>query len=222
MASDSEITLRIQLLNQVIKNFPVANYIKDANKESLIAAMKEYISNIPLGIKEIENSKPIPVVVNERDFIWAPDLLMEYEDNSKIFVELKYTNKLLDYSRIKSSLASILELAEVREICVLGGVLVTMMPGINQIITHTISRLSIVPNVQIYKHEYNGNTSITVFRVDVNTKAPNDILDQAIGRYVRNQPHLQFRDVYIDNPWMRIIVSNIDGLPFENLTDQHL
>lgn len=222
MASDSEIILRIQLLNQVIKNFPVANYINGATEGSLLTALNTYIFSIPLGIKSIEKSKPIPVVVNGRDFIWEPDLLVEYEDDTKIFVELKYTNKLLDYSRIKSSLASILELSEVRERCVNGGILVSMMPGVNQIITYPISRLSIVPNVQIYKHEYDANTSITVFRVNVNTKAPNDVLDQAIGRYVRNKPHLQFRDVYIDNPWMRIIVSNIDGLPFENLTDQHL
>lgn len=221
MISDSDITLKMQLLNQVIKVFPVEKFIKDATEESLINAIADYIRSIPLGFKEVKLHERIPVKVNGQGLQWVPDILIEY-DALKLFVELKFTNRLLDYSRIKSSLASVLEIKEVRDANVVGGVLVTMMPNINQIITYPISRLSAVPNVQIYEDNHIANTSIAVFKVDVNTKAPNDVLDQAIGRYVRNKPHLQFRDVYIDNPWIRIIISNIDELPFKDLTDQHL
>lgn len=222
MISDNDITVRVKMLNQMLKYFPVAEHIKDATKDTLIIAVKDYIQSFPLGVKDILIKKFIPVVVNKRDLVWAPDLLVEYDDNVKIFIELKYTSKLLDYSRIKVSLASILELDEVRGDNVVGGVLITMMPNINQIITYPIERLSAVPNVQIYEHKYNGKASVAIFKADVNTKAPNDVLDQAIGRYVRNKPHLQFRDVYVDNPWIKIIVSHIDELPFTDLIDQHL
>ncbi len=224
--TDNQIELKTQFLEMMLQSFPIEEYMSKWNNEKDICNdIKEYIEKNYFACESIIVNAPITVTVGNETLRWCPDLLIKDNSNVCFFIEIKYTKNLLDYGRIKQSLASIMELTEVREKKIVGGILVTINPSINNIITYPICRLDIVPDVQIYETSIgkgNKKAKIAVFKADVNAKSPNDILDKAIGRYTNSKPFNQFRDIYIDNPWIRIVISNIDALPFAQMINQHM
>jgi hypothetical protein len=72
-----------------------------------------------------------------------------------------------------------------------------------------------------YKLEKNGKGKIAVFMY-VGGGDPRAILDYAIKNYVDNIGHYELMDASLGNPWMRVILSNINDIKQEEFdTSKH-
>ncbi len=60
---------------------------------------------------------------------------------------------------------------------------------------------------------------VAILRGGLNTDNPNPIMNAAVSKYVGNTGYNEFVEIYLDNPWVRVVVSGINELeykPFEN------
>ena len=220
MKNDNNYTLTINVLEQVLKSFAIE--AKDCKREEeLCQKAKNFIEKTGY-YKEVEIDPSIIAVINATEYIWSPDLYVIDKDDKKLFVEFKFTNKLLDYSRIKSNLSAILGLEDVKRENFIGGILVSLIPGTNILNTYPIYRLDASSGVKIFIKEIQEGVTMAIFRADVNTQAPSDLLDKAIGQYVGVNSFSQYRDIHIDNPWTRVIICGEDNLIFKPFDNQKI
>lgn len=81
-------------------------------------------------------------------------------------------------------------------------------------------------NVEIFEQfiqNPNGSPGkIAVFRISPNIEKPKPLMDQAVSEYVGFNPYNEFIEIFLDNPWVRVIVSDIDSLNFVPFKDQKI
>lgn len=62
-------------------------------------------------------------------------------------------------------------------------------------------------------HNRKGKVAILMHSGDGD---PVNELDWAVNQYVGNELHMQFVDINMDNPWVRVIISGINEMEQEN------
>lgn len=62
-------------------------------------------------------------------------------------------------------------------------------------------------------HNRKGKVAILMHSGDGD---PVNELDLAVHQYVGNELHMQFVDINMDNPWVRVIISGINEMEQEN------
>ena len=81
-------------------------------------------------------------------------------------------------------------------------------------------------NAEIFEQELkNGDKivgKVAILRGGLNTDNPTGILNAAVSQYVERTGYNEFVEIYLDNPWVRVIVSGINELDFKPLIDQKL
>ena len=55
----------------------------------------------------------------------------------------------------------------------------------------------------------------------LNSENPMNVMNEVVSNYVEKELHNQFIDIRMDNPWCRVIISNIDQLKLVELTNDH-
>jgi hypothetical protein len=79
-----------------------------------------------------------------------------------------------------------------------------------------------IAGLTINEAEYellNGKGKIAVFLYSGESD-PSKILDFAIKKYVGNNGYYELIDAHLDNPWMRVIVSDINNMNQEDFDAQ--
>lgn len=75
-----------------------------------------------------------------------------------------------------------------------------------------------IPGLTINEAEYNlkqgGNGTIAVF-IYTGNGDPKQILDYAVHEYVEKNGYHELIDANLDNPWMRVVVSDINNMKQE-------
>jgi hypothetical protein len=66
-------------------------------------------------------------------------------------------------------------------------------------------------NISEYPLERGGNGKIAVFMY-IGSADPKAVLDEAVRLYVGTNGHHQFVDIHHDNPWTRVVLSDINGM----------
>jgi hypothetical protein len=61
---------------------------------------------------------------------------------------------------------------------------------------------------------------IAVLAGGVNEQNPKAFMDKVVADYVGKNYHNQFIVIQLDNPWTRIVTSNLQSLPFRKLTKE--
>lgn len=77
-------------------------------------------------------------------------------------------------------------------------------------------------NIEIYEKIIDDNSKIAILRGGLGSENPKKIMDDAVSKYVENKPHNEFIEIFLDNPWVRVIVGNIDQLNYQQFKDQKL
>lgn len=67
-----------------------------------------------------------------------------------------------------------------------------------------------------------GEGKIAILKANPTVESPKKLLDCAIGEYVGNKSYNDFVEIYLDNPWIRVIVGGINYLTFDEFKDQKL
>ena len=70
--------------------------------------------------------------------------------------------------------------------------------------------------VKIFEQQLSEKCKLTIMVGGLNSNNPKKVLDEAIVKYVGDTPHNQWVDIKLNNPWTRIITSNIQDLPLQN------
>lgn len=58
----------------------------------------------------------------------------------------------------------------------------------------------------------NGKTGKIAVFMYTGADDPVEKLDEAVANYVGHESHMQFVDVHMDNPWIRVITSDINQI----------
>lgn len=71
----------------------------------------------------------------------------------------------------------------------------------------------------------NGNQVVgkmAVIRGGLNTDNPTGLLNLAVSEYVQNTGYNEFVEIYLDNPWIRVVMSGINEIEFKKFENQRL
>ncbi|MEI7663873.1 MAG: hypothetical protein WCK34_16820 [Bacteroidota bacterium] len=85
--------------------------------------------------------------------------------------------------------------------------------------------MKLIPDLVINESEITlqgGNVGKIAVLIYTGERDPKYVLDYAISKYVERKPHNVLIDANMDNPWMRVIISNINDMiqePFDE--DKH-
>jgi hypothetical protein len=70
-------------------------------------------------------------------------------------------------------------------------------------------------NIKINESEYvleRGGKGKIVVLMYTGSADPKAVLDEAVRVYVGNKHYHEFIDVHLDNPWTRVIMSDVNGM----------
>lgn len=54
----------------------------------------------------------------------------------------------------------------------------------------------------------------------LNSDNPKEHMDSAVSKYVEHEPHNQFVEIHLDNPWTRVVIRGINNIEFRDMTDK--
>lgn len=82
-------------------------------------------------------------------------------------------------------------------------------------------------DVEIYQNNLTDKKGLikgklAILRGGLLEENPISYMDTAVSQYVGYQPHNQFIEIQMDNPWTRVIISGINELEFEKFINQRL
>jgi len=63
---------------------------------------------------------------------------------------------------------------------------------------------------------------VAILRGGLNTDNPTAIMNDAVSTYVGTKGYNEFVEVFLDNPWVRVLVSGINELDYKEFTTQRL
>lgn len=75
--------------------------------------------------------------------------------------------------------------------------------------------MSKIPGLTINHSNYplpNGQQGKIAVFLYTGKSDPKYILDSAVSQYVKNHPYHELIDSHLDNPWMRVVISDINGM----------
>jgi len=72
------------------------------------------------------------------------------------------------------------------------------------------------------KQDGDPRGKIAIIRGGLQTDDPTSVLDDAVRKYVGKKSYNQFVEIHMDNPWVRVIITGINELDYEELTDQKI
>ncbi len=80
--------------------------------------------------------------------------------------------------------------------------------------------------IEIFEQELkNGDKTVgkvAILRGGLNTDNPTAIMNDAVSTYVGTKGYNEFIEVFLDNPWVRVVVSGINELDYKEFTNQRL
>jgi hypothetical protein len=80
--------------------------------------------------------------------------------------------------------------------------------------------------IEIFEQELKNRNKIVgkvaILRGGLNTDNPTAIMNDAVSTYVGTKGYNEFVEVFLDNPWVRVVVSGINELDYKEFTTQKL
>lgn len=216
--------LQLEYLSRII--YAAGRYVNvpemqhDEVIDWLQKTFSEECGNSPF-INTIEKEPHINVKIGDRDLLLAPDLLIKDKDGNGIILEVKKTNnpEIIEKSMLR--VRYVLSNIESPSINIIGGlVLGTLSPEF--VVQKIPVRNEAFEKVRIYEKILENNGKMAIFLADANIVNPNEFLDFIVHRYVRDRKFNQFTDIRNDNPWVRIVITGINNLEFNEFNIQRL
>ncbi len=81
-------------------------------------------------------------------------------------------------------------------------------------------------NIEIAEQELKKGDKVVgkvaILRGGLNTDNPTAIMNDAVSTYVQNKGYNEFVEIFLDNPWVRVVVGGINDLEYHPFKDQRL
>ena len=80
-------------------------------------------------------------------------------------------------------------------------------------------------DVQLFEQkifDLNGQEvgKIAILVGGLRSENPKEYMDMAVNNYVGREMHNQFIEIFLDNPWTRIVTRGLDSMPFNPMNDE--
>lgn len=75
---------------------------------------------------------------------------------------------------------------------------------------------------QLLKNDNQVVGKIAIIRGGLNTDNPTGLLNAAVSEYVGNTGYNEFVEIFLDNPWVRVVMSGINEIDFKKFENQRL
>lgn len=76
-------------------------------------------------------------------------------------------------------------------------------------INRTIERFD---DVQVYEKQLAKGVVLVIMRGGLNQPNPKNYMDAAVSEYVQHDPYNEFIEIFLDNPWIRVLIFGINEL----------
>jgi hypothetical protein len=81
-------------------------------------------------------------------------------------------------------------------------------------------------DVEIFEQLLKNNNQvvgkIAIIRGGLNTDNPTGLLNAAVSEYVETTGYNEFVEIFLDNPWIRVVMSGINEIDFKKFENQRL
>lgn len=81
-------------------------------------------------------------------------------------------------------------------------------------------------NIEIFEQDLKKGDStigkIAILRGGLNSENPNEIMNAAVTKFVGNNPYNEFIEIFLDNPWVRVVISGINEIEYKEFQNQKL
>lgn len=67
-------------------------------------------------------------------------------------------------------------------------------------------------DVKVYEKELDGGAVLTILWGGFSKPNPKSYMDSVVSAYVQTTPHNQFVEVFLDNPWLRVLIFDFNDI----------
>lgn len=67
-------------------------------------------------------------------------------------------------------------------------------------------------DVQVYEKQLETGVVLVIMRGGLNQPNPKNYMDAAVSEYVQHDPYNEFIEIFLDNPWIRVLIFGINEL----------
>ncbi|MBL0202352.1 MAG: hypothetical protein IPP81_20005 [Chitinophagaceae bacterium] len=75
---------------------------------------------------------------------------------------------------------------------------------------------------QLFRNDNQVVGKVAIIRGGLNTDNPTGLLNLAVSQYVENTGYNEFVEIFLDNPWVRVVMSGINEINFKKFENQKL
>ena len=68
------------------------------------------------------------------------------------------------------------------------------------------------PDVEISENELGNKAFVVILRGGLNASNPKAYMDAAVSEYVQHLMFNEFVEIFMDNPWVRVIIFNFNDI----------
>ena len=72
-------------------------------------------------------------------------------------------------------------------------------------------------DISVFEQKLDGGGTLCILIGGLNSNNPIEFMDKQVSQKVNGQPYSEFVDKHMDNPYIRVIIMNIDKLTFNEL-----
>ena len=70
-------------------------------------------------------------------------------------------------------------------------------------------------DISIFKQDLNGGGTLYILIGGLGNNNPIEFMDRQVSQIVKNNPYSEFVDKHLDNPYIRVIITDINKLNFD-------
>lgn len=212
MKMENSDTIGLEFISFLLKSF-----IPKEKEWSSIEGMAEYLKvsdKNKVLISDINLHASYPINISGQERKWQPDLEVTLNDGKIIFIEVSHHLEKDKVNKILNSYSAILSILGRGNTNIVGGILCTLGDDERYTIYNIINN-SINQNVKIFKQKIGDKGSeIAIFIVRPDVPMPQQILEEAIGKYVGDSPYSEFVPGMRNEKGIRVIIKGINNLEF--------
>lgn len=75
---------------------------------------------------------------------------------------------------------------------------------------------------ELFNHDNDNVGKLAILRGGLKSDNPTALMNSAVSEYVESKDYNEFVEIHLDNPWVRVIVSGINELDYEQFSSQKL
>lgn len=92
--------------------------------------------------------------------------------------------------------------------------------GINELYYQPF-KPSVFNNVEMFEHDLiNTKGTVTIFRGGLDSEKPIAYMNAVVIEYVGQRGYNEFVEIHLDNPWVRVVITEINSLEYEPFKNQ--